>query len=431
MLSSSHFIAIFPLILGACSTLKTTSPPIVEVRLQKPFQLALTSIEHTDLSISFEQLPQRIRSHNISLAAARKLVAEASGKLQSSGLRANDELQIEFETSGDFRDFLLTVGLSRKYPRTNKLLIEKQISAILVEAAQAEVRDVERLTLGKARSAFVKVQVLQKQRQLLEAQQENALGLAAFIKDSANKGEASPLEAATALLEASRLKNLTQQVDIQTTLALATLKPLLGLSPKAKLTLKGKLPIPSIPEMKVSSAQRPDLQAAHLRTRSANTAEALALARDRSDLEAGIFAGLGREEDAPNGTEAEQIIGIRFKFPLGPNPATPGRLAQANAQTQRLSLSAQALQNEINAEAHAAYAEMKQWQLLATEIKNSLLPLAQTQITQTETAYKRGEIPLRDVLRAREQKLELETTHLEAQRDFHFARVNYLTATAQ
>ena len=74
---------------------------------------------------------------------------------------------------------------------------------------------------------------------------------------------------------------------------------------------------------------------------------------------------------------------------------------------------------------------MNQWQKLARQIETELLPLAESQISATKAAYSNGEVPLLDVLRAEEQKLALSKSHLEARRDFHLARVNYLTSTAQ
>ena len=74
---------------------------------------------------------------------------------------------------------------------------------------------------------------------------------------------------------------------------------------------------------------------------------------------------------------------------------------------------------------------MTQWSALSTQIEQKLIPLADAQIKQTEEAYARGEVPLQDVLRAQEQRLSLQTSQLEAIRDFHLAYANYLTATAQ
>ena len=137
------FLIIIPFLTIACSDYATTRIPIIKVEplfeTKAALKTALPSAPES-LEVSFESLPGHVRQYNLSLAAARKLVAEAEGKLQSSGLASNPDLEVGFETDQDFGDLMLTVGVSRKFPRTNRLVIEKKVSGILVQAARAEVR---------------------------------------------------------------------------------------------------------------------------------------------------------------------------------------------------------------------------------------------------------------------------------------------------
>jgi len=57
------------------------------------------------------------------------------------------------------------------------------------------------------------------------------------------------------------------------------------------------------------------------------------------------------------------------------------------------------------------------------------MPKARENLTKVRTAYQSGQVPLQDVLRAREQELSLKFTTLEARQNFHKARSRYLTAT--
>ena len=363
----------FPFLVISCSDHQTSQIPIIRVRSLSELRAALkTSIPRApeSLQVTFDNLPETLRRHNLSLAAARKLVAEAEGKLRASGLASNPDLEVEFDMDPDFGDFMLTVGVSKKYPRTNRLLIEKRVSQILIQAAQAEVRDAERILVGEARSALVELVALRDKRSLLLAQEKNAKALTAFIEASAAKGEASPLDAGVALLEESRLGNLTRQIEIKEQLAVARLKPLLGLKPDGNLTVSASLDEPAIPAMNVTTYRRPDLEAARLRATSAGAETELARSTRLEDIEAGVFAGVGREEDAPTGTHGEQIVGFRLKIPLGDNPAAAGEEAAALARRQGLELGASALERIANSETHAAYAEMKQWQILAKQMKD-------------------------------------------------------------
>lgn len=427
-------LILLPFLAISCSDHQVSQIPIIKVRSLGLTQAALkTSIPRAPeaIELSFENLATKVRQHNLSLAAARKLVAEAEGKLRASGLASNPDLEVEFDMNPDFGDFMLTVGVSRKYPRTNRLFIQKRVSQILVQAAQAEVRDAERVLIGEARIALVELVALRDKKTLLAAQEKNASELTSFIEASAVKGEASPLDAGVALLEEGRLGNLTRQIEIKEQLAEARLKPLLGLKPRGRLTVMATLDDPAMPPMNVTSFRRPDLEAFRLRATSAGAETDLARSKRLEDIEAEIFAGVGREEDAPTGMHSEQMLGFRLKIPIGENPSAAGAEAAAVARHERFQIGASALEEVANSEAHAAYAEMKQWQLLAKQMKDRILPLADSQIEKTQSAYERAEVPLQDVLRAREQKLSLETTYLEAVRDFHLAYAKYLTATAQ
>lgn len=418
---------LIPALLASCTT-PQADIPIVQA---KPLVQTATKHSTTAADLTFENLPAKVRALNPHLAAARHLIGEAQGRLRQSGLKNNPELEVEFEAGNRFHDLMLTVGVSQRFPRTNRLAIEKRASSILVQAASAEIRDVERQLIGEARTAFTKVLALRQEQALIKKQEANARQLADFITQSAQRGEASPLEAGTALLEATRLSNRAQQINIRSQLALASLKPLLGLSLDATLTTSETLPKPSLPAMLVATTQRPDLQAAQLRAKSAAVSSDLERARVKDDYEAGVFAGLGRAEDAPEGIHSEQTIGVRFKIPFAHYNDNSGNILAANARHQRLTAEATALQRSISAEAHAYYQEMTQWSALSTQIEQKLIPLADSQIQKTKDAYSRGEAPLQDVLRAQEQRLSLQTSQLEAIRDFHLAYANYLTATAQ
>ena len=50
------------------------------------------------------------------------------------------------------------------------------------------------------------------------------------------------------------------------------------------------------------------------------------------------------------------------------------------------------------------------------------------QTGKLEKAYESGQADLLTILRAREQRLQLEAAALDAVRDFHLARIRYVTA---
>ncbi len=421
------------LLLGApCCSSQTNQFPIVPVKPSAK-KIAVESIGYIDngnVALTLSNLRSFVQRNNPNLTAARKLIDAAQGRLQKAGLRANPTVEVEFETTANLREPFLTAGISRSFPRTNRLLLEKRVSSILVEAARAEVADTERLLVDEAREQLIEILALREEQALLQKQSENAQELANFINEAAERGEASLLEAPTAEIEVTRIQTKTEQIQIQIDLAAAKLKPVLGLNQETELSVAGTLPPTSLPPMLVTIPKdRPDLAAARLRAKSAGETISLTQAEGIPDYDLGVFAGLGREEDEPEGGELEVIVGIRFSMPLGTDPKTPGNIREAAAERERLDLTTLALQKNITAEVRAAYAEMTQWQKLAQRIDKNLIPKARENLAQVSTAYQSGQVPLQDVLRAREQELSLKLTILEARQNFHKARSRYLTAT--
>jgi len=428
---------LYPIFLFAASCSFPTPSPVPIVSVDESFSSKSVSMGTTEVDdtgaivLSEDTLSSVLRARNPSLAAARKLIDEARGQLESSGLRSNPTVEVEFETTANFREPFLTAGISRSFPRTQRLLLEKRVSAPLVEAARAEVANAERLLVGEALEKLVEIQFLSEKKILLEKQAENARELVSFISAAAERGEASLLEGPTAEIEASRLITESEQVQIQLDLARARLAPMVGLRDGSRLVVTGELRKPDLPPLQVNVPQkRPDLVAARLRARSAAENILLTQAQGVSDYDFGVFAGVGLEEDTPEDREVEGIVGVRFSMPLGTDPKTPGAMRSAQARRARLDLTTEALHKVIAAEIRASYGEMVQWHKLAGRIRQMLIPKAQENLGQVKTAYEKGQLPLQDVLRAREQELSLKLSELEAKKNFHQARARYLTATA-
>jgi outer membrane protein TolC len=143
-----------------------------------------------------------------------------------------------------------------------------------------------------------------------------------------------------------------------------------------------------------------------------------------------LFAGAERMEDVPEGYDNDAIIGLRFKFPLPFWNKNEGAIQEAEARKQRMEMETAALGRGIRLEAEAARSEMEQWSQMIAEIDSTLLPLAEEQNQLAETTYRNGQGEIQSVLRAREKRLQLQATRLDALREFHIARVRHEAAMA-
>ncbi len=381
--------------------------------------------------VTLDRVGERIRAQNPDLAAARLRIQEALGRMNQSGRLSNPELESSLENNANFREGKFEIGLSQRFPVTDRLQLEKDVSLTELKAAEAEVREVERQLIGKARTTLVNVLATHQRRELLRQQVAVSTEFADFLSEVASKGEGSALDAGQAKLESASLAMEIRQLDASETAFLGELKPLLGMLPGESLSVSGSLPNPALPSAAVNPAMRPDFLAAKLNAQSAAEGVALEQARRYDDVEGGFFAAAERSEDAPEGYDNEAIIGLRFKIPLPFWNKNEGAIQEAEARQQRKEKEAVALSRNIRLEAEAARAEMTQWKRLIDEIDETLLPLAEQQTQLAEEAYRSGQGEIQSVLRSREKRLQLSASKLDALREFHLARVRHLTALGQ
>lgn len=378
--------------------------------------------------VTLDRIGERIRAQNPDLAAARLRIQEALGRLNQSGRLSNPELESSLENNASFREGKFEIGLSQRFPVTDRLQLEKDVSLTELKAAEAEVREVERQLIGKARTTLVNVLATHQRRELLLQQVAVSTEFTDFLSEVASKGEGSALDAGQAKLESASLSLEIRQLDASETAFLGELKPLLGMLPGESLSVSGSLPNPALPPAAVNPAIRPDFFAAKLNAQSAAEGVALEQARRYDDVEGAFFAAAERNEDAPEGYDNEAIIGLRFKIPLPFWNKNEGAIQEAEARQQRLEKEAVALSRNIHLEAEASRTEMIQWKRLIDEIDTIHLPLAEQQNQLAEEAFRSGQAEIHSVLRSREKRLQLSASKLDALREFHLARVRHLTS---
>jgi cobalt-zinc-cadmium efflux system outer membrane protein len=383
------------------------------------------------LIISLDSIEDRIQKQNPDLAAARKRIAEAKGRLDQSGRLSNPVFGVEASQDPSFEERALRVSIAQKFPVTNRLALAKAVSQTSMKAAEAEVLDVERRLSATAKQLVIHILANQKQRQLLKKQQALAHQFATHLSESADKGEGSVLDAGQAKLEAAQFTNQLRQLSARSASLHGLLKPLLGMSITELLSVTGNLSGFHLPSSSPHTNQRPDLKAAKLHAAAATQSAALERAKSRDDIEVTFTAGVERTEDVPVGYDSEKHFGIGFRIPLPLWNNNKGAIDEADARSERKHLEASALDHKIQHQASTAYTEMSEWAKIGREISLNLLPMARKQAELAVNAYHEGQGDLQATLRAREQVLDLSSAELEALRDFHLAKARYRASLNQ
>jgi cobalt-zinc-cadmium efflux system outer membrane protein len=369
-----------------------------------------------------------VRKQNPDLAAARMLIKEASGRLAQSGRLSNPELQSSIEHNSRLREGRIEIGISQKFPITNRLQLEKDVSLSELEAAKAEVRETERKLIGRSRELVVNLQASRERRKLLSELIGVSTEFAEFLNKAAEKGEGSTLDAGQAKLETAILSVEIPQLQAREAALMGELKPLLGMRISDPMYVGGDLGDPTLPTKDLKPAMRPDLKAATLTSQAASQQVELEKARRYADVEGGLFFAGERAEDAPGGYEDEAIIGFQFKIALPLWDKNEGAIQEAKARKKRKDLEVDALRRNINLAAQSTRDEMTKWKRLIEEIDETLLPLAEQQTKFAEEAYRNGQGEIQSVLRTREKRLQLAASKLDALKEFHLARVRHKTA---
>ena len=383
------------------------------------------------LIISLHSVEDRISKQNPDLAAARKYIDEATGRLRQSGHMSNPVLGLEVSQNPDFLEYSYSVSIAQKFPVTNRLALAKNFSEKSLRAAEAEVWDIERRLCSSAKELVIRILAIEKQRELLSQQKSLANDFASHLHESAQKGEGSVLDAGQAKIKAAQLANELHQLEARAATLLGELKPLLGMAAGDPLIISGDLPHFIMPAKSSQLGQRPDLIAAKLRASAAATSADLERAKSREDIELTLSAGANRSEDAPLGYDTEQHIGIGIRIPLPFRDRNQGGIDEADARSIRRQLEVAALEHHIRHQAETAYEQMIRWAKIGEEISEDLLPLAREQSQLALRAYHEGQGNIQSTLLAREQVLKLASSRLEALRDFHLAKARYQSALNQ
>lgn len=390
--------------------------------------LSLLAVPASAVTLSLQDIAARVRGHHPGLKAARLAIEEARGRQLGAGRLANPVVSTEFQNESRVSPRTTVFSLDQSFPLTKRLALEKKLTAQQVEAAGHEVRDAERRYIAEARELAVKLLATERQKALRMEQTEQLKKLASYAEGRVKAGEISPLDAVQPPVVSRRLQLEARLLENECTSLRGALKPLLGLKPAESLTLRGDLSALGVPK-KAGWQQRGDYLLARNREESARTEVDLARARRVPDLTAGLFASREQQDVTPANTERTGFVGFRLSLPLPFWNKNQGEIAEKTAGVERARLETEALVAQIDGEADTARREMEAQAALAREARDELLPPVALKAEELEKAYPKAQTDMQTVLWAFEQKWQLQAAALDAERDFHLARIRYEAAT--
>ncbi len=374
-------------------------------------------------------------AHNLELRAAAWEVRKARIRLRWSGRL--DPPEIEFSASTDQfgldeDESVIEVGISQRFPLTDRLRREKNLSRVEVAMAEAEIAEARRHLIGEVERTFVDALAANEQVTQLTGIRDLLAGFVETLDRQVAQGTVSSLDVNQAKLDRQQIEKELQRREMESRRHLGALKTLLGVSDDTRLTLDGDLSLPEgrLPEPGIEAARnrRPDFQLAVLKEDQARAELALADASRWEDVALRLFAEREASVDEPAGLERNRFIGVGISIPLPlkrERVVEEPRAALGQAEDNSLALALR-IENEI-ATRHRGRLDLLE---LARDTVGETLALAESNLDAIAGAYARGQIELVKYQRAQEQLLEAQLSALEARIAWHQAEIDFREAAA-
>ena len=351
--------------------------------------------------------------NNLELRAVKIGIDEAKGRLHQSGRLENPSLSLEYGTTKIIRDgdeFEFSVGISQKFPLTNRLSKETDVSQIDVRLAEMEYAQAMRSLALKVELAYINAQeklaVLKTKKDALKVFDD----IIETIRQASERGEASPISVNLARSESARYKNEIIQDEIDAESAIIELETLLGFSHSQKLSIAETLAPAENPNVKFSSAlleNRPDYQMFKLAEESTKAQIALIKAKKFEDPEIGIFYSRSRREDEPRGLINEDALGIALSIPL-PFNSFDGSIQEKLASRRRAETLATSKEIDIRNEIRIWQMRFNKYSEALKQFDDETIALVKKSETDLLKAQKLGQTEIIEVLNIRKNLFELQ-----------------------
>ncbi|HKV99192.1 MAG TPA: TolC family protein [Vicinamibacterales bacterium] len=380
-----------------------------------------------------------------SLAAADAFVAEAEGRRQQAGLRANPEVTIERREQLGGPDVATTAGvtwpfeLGRVAPRRDAAAADRQ-------KTELDRLDARRQRALSIRRAYGRVLAAAQSLTVIDNQLATARSVLRLVEERVQSGSAPMLDREQAAIEVALITSRSAERERALDEARLQLAREIGLSPTEPLKVRGKLESTTGPGTgQTTTAPSPD---GRLDIRAAAAALAAAQARNRVAHAEGKF-DLGLFGDYSNTTMSfaqsgfsatGQIVPIADRFhsiAFGLSIALPvsnrnqGGIAVAQAEER----AATARLDEARLDAAYDVASAQLWLDQASRsvaaIRDEALPRARANVDVVREAYTLGSRPLTDVLAETRRLEQIESEYADTLLNLYEAGVAMRAAVGE
>lgn len=348
----------------------------------------------------------RALASNAGLAAGTADVSAADASLTAARALPNPELELEVENL-DLPSALreTTLALSQRLElggdRKSRVAAAEAAGGVARLGLEQRRRDL----VATVDRAFAAALGAQARLALAEEDLQTARAISDTVAELVRAGEVSPIEEVRARADAAMAAADLETVRLSNDLSRAELAALWEADVPDFPRLEGALPSDASPpdlDSALAGLERlPDLHRWDLELERAEATAAAAAALAVPDLT--LTAGV-RELEVEAVNERGWVVGLALPLPLFDRAAGPR--AEADALIRRVQVERTAEATRLRAALRAAHRTVEAAAAEARLLAVDVAPLAEETLTAVEEAYRRGKLPLLDLLEARRRLVE-------------------------
>ena len=380
-----------------------------------PFQQAMAQQQQPTVMYTLDEAVERALQQNPAVEAARLSVKRSEA--QKATAWDIDKTQLQYSTGK------LESGIY-----DNEVSVMQTLAFPTVYAKQANLAD--------ALTAVNRINLTQRQREIIRDVRLNYFGFVyarsrisqltyqdslykQFLRAAEVKlrtGETNLLEKVTAETQLSEVRNSAFQAGADRAVFRERLQALLATDTMVITadTSLSRLPLPALSVDIIE--QNPQLRLAQQQVAVQEAETELQRAKLLPDLRLGYtnrtIAG-GRARDNIQEFEPDQEVSFGVAIPLWVKPYK-NRIEAAKLQAQVAQQNLLSVENELKAEAKAAFQQALKLQSSLDYYESTALPQAQLIISQATKAYRAGEIDYQDYILSLDRALAIRANYIEA-----------------
>lgn len=399
-------------------------------------QLALSASENSP-TLTREKAVQLALENNRELRAANEIIEQASARSRYAGRLDNPNLEWGTGTDRFTQNegsYSLSLGFTQNFPITDRLHLLKDIAEGEVDLARTEIEHRKRSLATEVERVMVSMAELDAQHGLRQKLVQLNQRFVEFIESRIEMGEASSIEANQFRVGLFALRQEMQQLEGQRVEQCAKLCELLGEDLESYHEIDFALTLPAVvPELppltKASLQTHPEYRLKQQLREMAAIQTRLERTKRWADISISFNIEHSREEDAPEGFESEQFVGVGVSIPLPLHDKNQGGVEASQSLERQLGAEMAALEWRLRNTAKLEASKVQRYYSQAADYEKNITRVIADNLNQLEQAYSQGQISMTELFRAEEQALKIQSTQLTMLRDYELALIEWASLT--